>query len=441
MVALTKIQLFAIMCVAVLAIWSGYSCVRPWVTNPHPVEATKAEYIRDSNDLSGNISEMAATPTFMSTFAYWHEGMLPTVPYWRPLTCQFGWLENRFLGTYRFDRWMWVSYVIEVLFVLAYGSFVFVLTRNVAVTVTSVAIWSCSRTWLHFLIHAFPAANETPIFMLLRSVKFQPDLCANTFIFTALTLLCLRTWSGALVCTAIAICFKESGWLAFPLGLIVLTATGRLKSVPTWMYPATVVTIAVLVAFRLSAGSAVAQGFHMGTNMFWYSRYANAVEGTLLINSQVYPAETLLAATIYLLYRVRKLQRPIIILAVICSVIPACGIVAAHAAHCPFLVGVDMLLDPSVFLPAVLASLTCMVGMDALIRDKDLRGYALLAIALALVAALQFVAATQILTHALVSALAFQSVFVALACVATAKRFAAANHTLHNIYYRNIRRS
>jgi hypothetical protein len=410
--------------VAAFVVGGSFSCVRGWVTNPHPVEATKAEYRRDSNDLSAGLTILLVKPTFRSTFSWWHEGILPTIPYWRPLACQFQWLESRSLGIYRFDRWMWVSLILELLLVMAYAVFVYALTRNYAVTLLSVVIWAGARSWLFLLRHVFQAADETPLYLLLRSVKFQPDLFANLLIFSALALLCSRKWIGALVCTAIAICFKESGWLALPLGVVILASRRQLQLVPKWMYIATIAMMAVLVLFRWSAGPAVVHGFHMGSNQFWYSRYANAVEGALSINSQVDPGEALFALSIYLLYRVKRLQRPLIGLGILATALIAGAAISAHQEHCSLLIGAVMILDPSVRLPVVLACLVCMVGLDAVVRDKDLRGFAVLSVALGLIAALQFVAATQILTHALVNALAFQSLFVACVSIAVVKRIA-----------------
>jgi len=155
-------------------------------------------------------------------------------------------------------------------------------------------------------------------------------------------------------------------------------------------------------------------------------RYSIAVQGEIVQDFRDEPGECLMAAAFYLTYRIRRLQRPIAFLLVTGIALALSTATVAWRQHCPVDVAMAIILDPKCELRVVAAVLTCLIAWDSAMRDLELRKPALLAIALGLMAALPYIAATQIRQHALVDALAFQSVFVGILVITSMKRIRAA---------------
>lgn len=259
---------------------------------------TRQRYDSDTAMLYGSIDKK---PTFASTWAWWHESWAPELLYWRPLTMQTLWIESRVFGEDHPVNWLRFSFVLHVATTLLFAWCVFTFFRRWDVAVLSVALYSWPRPgWLPYKYW------QTPDVDIIYHWKDQPDLWVNLLIFAAILLALKRKWLGCVACCLLSVCFKESGWLSFPLVATALVFNGNvvarareskdvaaavntqhstlntpiadfatLKQVPIWAHLTMGIGIVALVALRWSAGRDVFFGHSAVHNAHPYWRYWN----------------------------------------------------------------------------------------------------------------------------------------------------------------------
>jgi hypothetical protein len=253
--------------------------------------------------------------------------------------------------------------------------------------------------------------------------KNQPDLWTDTLV----TLACLGALSGrywaALVCAALAVCYKESGWLAFPLMLATVTVAGRLRTVRASHVAVAIGLIAGLVALRASAGHAVFAGYRQGTNANWLSRYI-AATGGIYVNTLFTPREAwCYGNTIFLIAVLARRLRPILSLLAGFGLLAAAVLLSIWTTGIPLDVTAYSLFDPGIpVLPAAIEIAIWIAAVSATFRVPNLRRWALFSVFGSCLCATLFVAAAQVLRHALHLAYAFQSLFVAVLVAAVVER-------------------
>lgn len=392
--------------------------------------------------------------SFAETFNFWHEPWrLDTdlAAYWRPLTMQLFWLENRAFRSNHPYNWVRISILAQVIYTLLFAALLYKLTNSPAVTLITTLVISFPREWLN-PIPFLPTTYHTPSMLLLeKGWKDQPDLFANIFILATLLLALNRRWYLALACAAIAVCFKESGWLAFVLMPAALWATRfappllpSTRSTHTHVpksasggegvrgrgSPFTLSTLAVillLLALRWSAGPAVFFAHTRESNSGWLTEYLHSVSSIAFFDLRFF-AEALIALAIAYVFTKWSPSSVLSKLAIVGGAM-ICALVLSAIQHqvtlqiAPVLllqgfasVGLQLLLWLALFIPLVL--------------DKDLRLIALAFILLGMVAAAPHAATSQANLHTLSLAIYFQSVFVGCMILAAHRALAAKLSTL-----------
>ncbi len=391
-----------------------------WLFNKNIVAFSRGLPRMDKIDIPMLLGALSEKTTFASTFAWWHESWTRQTAYWRPLTMQSFWLEKRLFGLDRYDRWMWVSFALGAAFAALLGIYVRVVTGRRDLALLSVALFTLPSplSLLRNIVSSGPNSD-----LVLGTWKDQPDLWANCLTLAALILLHRRRFAWALACGAAAVCFKESGWLVFPLSLVQLIATRRLREMPLWVYGAAAAVILTLLGFRYSAGPAVMRGYHMGSNQHWHDRYVNALEGVYFsMMFTLLPGWLLGHAAVGGILAVKRFgpARGMLAFAAMAFLV---AVYYARADSLTLPEAVAGLLDPENNLPACAAvTALWLFGAAALARNRPLLRRAAYFFVLSAIAATPFVAATQVLAHALHLATSFESVIGAAMTLAVAER-------------------
>ena len=224
---------------------------------------------------------IAQAPNWAATVKWWHGSWIGTVtvPFWRPLTSYWFWLEDRHIGLVdNYQQCVWVSVALHLGFIGLFYLFAFRLTGSRWVAFGSVC-WFAGYHGLVSLVDTQVLAR-TGAWVALDHWKNQPEQLTGICIIGACMLLMSRRWLLALLVSCLAVCFKEQGWLAFPMAAICLSVQERglgwLRTVPKWFWVFFGLTVAVLVGLRWSAGPEVWRGYHIGSNSNWPTRFIGA---------------------------------------------------------------------------------------------------------------------------------------------------------------------
>ena len=390
-----------------------------WLFNPHIVAYSRNLPHEDRIDIPMLLHSLASKPTFLSTFAWWHQSWTFETAYWRPLTMQSFWLEKRFFGLDRYDLWMWVNVFWNVAFLLLLNQYVRALTGHRDLALLSVALYCLPMpiSFAHGVLDPGPFSD-----VVMASWKDQPDLWTDTLVVGALLLAYRRQFGLTLLCCALAVCFKESGWLAFPLLLIQLAATKRFREVSWRWYAAAAITVAALLVFRLSAGPEVFRGYHLGSNHNWPTRYIRSVCGVYFLMLILYPACWVFGHALYFSGLALRKRGPGIALGVFLVLAGFSGWFYTRVSDMTLMEAFFGLIDfADVRAFAAGAVAVWLVAVAVLVRRRELLGWFVYFAALGAVSSGPYVAATQVLVHALHLAFAFQSVLGAILALALAE--------------------
>ncbi len=379
----------------------------------HPKASLEASMI--DVDIYMLVTAIESKSTFANTFDWWTESWTLMTEYWRPLTMQTLWLQWHTFGYEKIHLFFVVSVILNLIYLGLFGMATYYLTRNRWIALASVFLFGCTRFYLPPLSFLLPDHELfSPSSALLTSWKDQPDLWTDCLIMGALLASLTKRWWAALLCTGLAICFKESGWLTFPMILIVLGFQGQLKSIPKWVYGAGLGMSLVLLALRWSAGPKVFVGYRLGRNLYWYLKYNTAVGGML---SGVVLGSTgsfVMALVLFALFFLWKPKSPIIILL---------GLISAFATNIAVIMlqkqvgwdvaGVLSFSWETSIVPCLIA-LFWIAGIFLLWKTPWARHSALASLLLGCVAATQYAAAAHVRTHVLYLADSFQTIFLVL---------------------------
>jgi len=234
-----------------------------------------AEQKRDDNDTRMIYTSLESKPTIASTLSWWHEAWTPDFNYWRPLTMQAFWLEKQAFGEEHPLTWMRVTLALHFFATALFALLVLRIAKRWDVVALSVLLFTAPRpVFLPLKLY------ETPAVDVIYHWKDQPDLFVNILVVGAMLAALDRRWIISLICSALAVCFKESGWLSFPMVATAVAFNGGWRQIPKWVYGAIVAIAIVLLTFRWSAGRDVFFGRSNVHNAHPIWRYWNiAMEG------------------------------------------------------------------------------------------------------------------------------------------------------------------
>lgn len=242
-----------------------------WFQGGDIIDRAKAVAIADV-DQAVYLKHVEQHWAFLSTFAWWHQACVyPDLPrYWRPLTMLGFWLECHLFGAYRFDRWQTASIVFQMIFAVLLGIFAFRMTGSKIAPALTLLLFanfapldrsgpSLGPIIPFFDLFTTPSAN-----VVLENWKDQAEIWSGSFSLLTLIFTLNSRWWPALVCVIVTICFKETGWLLFPMILILLVYRGKIKAVPRSVWIASAVSAAILLTLRALSGRDVFFGYHGG---------------------------------------------------------------------------------------------------------------------------------------------------------------------------------
>ncbi len=371
-------------------------------------------------------------PTLLSTLDWWHTSWAggPQVPFWRPLTSLGFWLEYHAFSSERVDRWMAVTAVCHLLFLALLVVFTQRLTQRWWLGVLAVLLFAGERA---LLIRCLPpdcrtvyAALDmaaTPAAMALQNWKDQPEMWAGACILGAVILACDRRWVWALACAFAAVCFKESGWLVFPLSGVALWSRSQLRTVPHCVWVWAAVLILGLVVLRAWAGPAVFAGYHYGHNGHWWPRYFHQAGGCyLLFLTMTTSAGGVVLGT--LLFVILRFWRRSLATGMVVAAAAIAIAAALQSRWCggDFVAGLVCLLDWNEGLLCVVQSFLWLWLAFSLWKNRPYRRSAAALLLMDLLACAVVAAASQVTLHALYLALAFQSTLVSVPLALCFKR-------------------
>ncbi len=423
-----------------LAFLNVYGQEYDWLSSTNIVAKSRAITLVDKVDVPILYASLATKPTFASTWAWWHTSWTLTVPYWRPLSIQAFWLEKHFFTLDRLDRWMWLSLALHLVCSGLLGVFAYLLTRRRDVALLTVALYT--------IIISFPSNwglyLYAPGLLANWNWKDQVDLFADTCTFSALiAALTQRYWMALAGCT-LAVCFKESGWLAFALVVALLTYRGELRRVPVSVTVAVILTVATLLALRWSAGPQVWHGYHdtNGVNHHWISRYATATSGIAINTLFFNPGTAVVGVALLGLIALRNRVR----LAGLCvygaASVGAFLLIECLFYHFPLLDGIGMLSDPAQMTPTIVVGVIFAFTLGAipiLARRPHMLQLAIFVLFCDLLSATMYVAAVQNKAHTLHLATGFQCLLNALVIVCYGDALLA-KITANNHFWRHLGR-
>lgn len=365
---------------------------------------------------------------FRDSFKWWTERWINFTVHWRPLSSQVFWLQYKCIGPDNLERWIWVNLVSNAAVVALLVLLVREVTGKVWYGVLAAVLFG---GWRPVSIEYLPLwAGWTPASLALTMPKDQPELFLTACVLLGMILAARRRWVGALLCIAAAVCFKESGWMGFPLLLVAVAMKDGLvglRRIPWWAWVTAVALGTGLLVLRWVSLPGHFMGMATTANIAWVSRGLIAAQGPwvmAMLPPYVGPGvlATSLLALVVLRDRIRSIWLPVLVLAAIA----VAGALTAVVAETSLATGLLMLLGPNMHGQFAMAAFAWLAFAWALATDSDLRLWGACAVVAVLIATIPWMSATQAGHHTLYMQYAFQAVLVALAWVAVGKRLRGA---------------
>ena len=276
-----KRWLFGVLCLFAVAtvISQGREVNQRWFSDPHVEQSARIFAASDVDD-AVFIKDIGHHRGITGPLFWWHNGWHgKAYPwYWRPLTLFGFWCEYHLFGAYRFDRWQVADIFFHGLFAAVLGFFAYKITGSrFAAPLTAILFCNFHLfeiPWISDFARFFTTPNAN---IVLANWKDQPEAWGALCTLGALLSSMRQRWWWALGFAVASVCIKESGWLTFPMLLVTLLYTRRLKEIPRSVWIATVVSWAVLIALRASAGHNVLLPPAGGGNHHGLGRYLKHV--------------------------------------------------------------------------------------------------------------------------------------------------------------------
>lgn len=395
----------------------------PYVSGHGAISASKTMWVPDG-DQAEHFRNLSKFPTFLSTFYYWTHDWSGGFPYWRPLTCQCFWTEMHLFGTTRFDLWSSVSVVSQLLVEVLLAWLVKILTGSWSIGALAAALFagcslpdSLTMPLKPFMPESLATADVTE-----GNWKNQPDIWMTACTLGSLIAVLNRRWAVATVVALLAPCFKENGWLAYPLIVLFLMLRGGLMQIPAWAWGVNSTFVAVWIAFRRMAHLKIANIDTIGHNLHPLTRYLNIAEGPFLgLMSRGHIAQAVIAigATVAMLApRINYRGR----FAIVCASLLAAGMAGTVDVGQGLLVPLITALDPRGGIQATIAATVWLTGLAILLMDKDLRIIGIVMLLIRLVSAATVTLALAVGVHTIYLSNVFYCSFWAVGAFAIWKR-------------------
>lgn len=387
-----------------------------------PIKERIAESIKENKDPDLKdflLPGLQKIHSFSSTLIWWHGNWVGQVPFWRPLTSYLFWFEYSLFPKNRYDLWFDMSAISHLVFCAVLGIFVAKLTGRRSVSLLTLLVFSglndLSPTGsFNYSLDLFGTEAHPPSTIAFIDWKDQPEIWSSIFLIGSLTFILYKKWTLSLVGAAIAIGFKENGWLTFPLAAILLWGTDSFSRVPKSFYLSAIGVAVALLLVRLSSGREVFHGYHFGENNAWAHRY-------ILAAFRPYPAsfygryiaEPILGTGAYLAWRFYKLKPLYGWLTVAVALAAAIGNEMSHSS-------VDALTALTMFflvpdnIVTVATAFLWLLGVDILWNGGTSRRLILSLVAAVLLSSALIAMAAQVQPHVLYLAFAFRSILFAL---------------------------
>jgi hypothetical protein len=416
------------LCAATSLLWQAIEENLQWFTGGNIIQQAKVAAATDI-DQDVFLKHIAHHPTFASTFVWWHTAWLgDEYPwYWRPLTMLAFWTEDHLFGAYRFDRWQVADIVFHILFAVLLGVFAYQITRNKfapALTILAFTSFVPLSESLNVIgsIFGFSSLFTTPAAnVILANWKNQVEPWGGLCALGAMLLSVKGRWWAGLACAVAGICFKESGWLAFPMVLAMLVYTGKLKTVPLSVWIGTGLAVVILLALRACGGPhLIAQAHH--DSRLHIERYFLSITDqnvhTLATNRwAIIVLGCFLAALVFSprLNLIKKMITGAVLFLVM-------GAVVGLASGTSPIVGIALLADPTLGLASLFCSFIECLALILAWREPGMRRLMIFLYCLVLISALPVISVLQPDYHMLYLANAFQSTLTAAVAIAAARQ-------------------
>lgn len=432
--ASTVVKKIPLIALAVFSLYSVVSVVyntifrvsARWLQAPDIVAYSRLYITRiDPIDMTLLVRGIRSKPTFLSTFAWWHQDWAGIVPFWRPLTSQFFWLEYRFFGFDHLDKWQWVGIASHLLMVALLALYALRVGPNRWIAPLAVLFFAGSETlgpadWLLPLM----GARVTPCDIALDSWKNQPEAWVGICTIGAILAALSGRWARSLACAAAGISFKESGWYIFLLVPIALWGAGRLKTIPLKVYAAGALVAAAFILLRASAGPAVFRGYHQYTEHSGLARYLIAAQGFYVALLRSPSAASAIVAACLLALLLWSRASDWLRLGLGIASIAACVLLDAKLQLTTPAAAAAQYLEWDLELGNAVLAFFWLALAWVLLTSPTYRRIGVALVGMVLVSAISMALASQVVRHVLYIEHAFQSLLMAVVAAAAAERAA-----------------
>ncbi len=215
--------------IVILAVFAAiiiHCIAEEWVWLRSPVLTGTALTLkrRDVPDWDLLIGGVRQAHGFRDTLSWWHTTWVWPYGYWRPLSALAFWLEYRAFGEH-FNDWFATLIVSHVLFCACLSWFAYSLTTRWTVAILSATIFAAPRPVQLTALEWLPGyGSQVPGDVILDYWKNNVEAWLGIVVLLALVAAVQRRYSLAFALAGLSVCFKETGWLTFPL--IVMVAAG-----------------------------------------------------------------------------------------------------------------------------------------------------------------------------------------------------------------------
>ena len=260
-------------CIALEWIWLRSSVLSG------PALAMKRRDVPDWELLMGGIRQARS---FRDTLPWWSSTWVWPYGYWRPLSAQAFWLEYKAFGEH-FNYWFATLIVSHLVFVACLFWFAYTLTRRWPVALLSCAIFAAPRPSLTSALSWLPGyGSDIPGDVILDYWKNNVEAWLGIVVLLALIAALNKRYLLAFALAGLSVCFKETGWLTFPIIVILAAALGNggVRGIPirAWLIAASVAIPLAAIKYWVG-GHMVQSGPNFTSNGAWLHRYLAQIDG------------------------------------------------------------------------------------------------------------------------------------------------------------------
>ncbi len=368
------------------------------------------------------LTSIGRAHNFAQTSIYWHTAYMGSTKFWRPLSLTAFWIEQQTFGAH-WSLWFTLNFGLQVVNLCLLYAVILALTRRRSGALVAMALIGGPLTICHNdfgEMGILPLSRQYYSTELLTLWKDQPDLWCGMFVYAAMLFVAGRRYYVALGCIVVAILFKESGWLAFPLCLAMVVARKELRFVLAPAVWASVVVGLVLAGSRVLMH--LPGGYVDGRDTAWLDRFEMSVGSpvTVLIRTLhggwvVTALGCLCGAVLF----ARRIVSALIAIVIGLTMLAAGVWFEAWQCRADVLTAIATMLEPSISEGAFVLCLVVALGLYGLLVKGSRNDIFTAAICYfcAVICAIPYAAAAQVKDHALVQTNAFLMMVVAYCIV------------------------